>query len=136
MGERWVDNDLVFATRYGTELDAANSWPQTLRVPCMSRFGEVNHLVLVRSDATAGHDQLLDAAICRPPAADQPARGLELKITALGTAARNTEVDQISADQAGYLAARLRGAVADLTRLSRNLERRTQRRWTLSSGGL
>ena len=24
MGERWVDNDLVFATRYGTELDAAN----------------------------------------------------------------------------------------------------------------
>jgi site-specific recombinase XerD len=24
MGQRWVDNDLVFATRYGTELDAAN----------------------------------------------------------------------------------------------------------------
>lgn len=24
MGERWVDNDLVFVTRYGTELDAAN----------------------------------------------------------------------------------------------------------------
>ena len=24
MGEQWVDNDLVFATRYGTELDAAN----------------------------------------------------------------------------------------------------------------
>ena len=24
MGERWVDNELVFATRYGTELDAAN----------------------------------------------------------------------------------------------------------------
>jgi integrase len=24
MGERWVHNDLVFATRYGTELDAAN----------------------------------------------------------------------------------------------------------------
>jgi integrase len=24
MGERWVDNDLVFATQYGTELDAAN----------------------------------------------------------------------------------------------------------------
>jgi len=24
MGERGVDNDLVFATRYGTELDAAN----------------------------------------------------------------------------------------------------------------
>jgi integrase len=24
MGERWVNNDLVFATRYGTELDAAN----------------------------------------------------------------------------------------------------------------
>ena len=24
MGQRWVDNDLVFASRYGTELDAAN----------------------------------------------------------------------------------------------------------------
>ncbi len=24
MGQQWVDNDLVFATRYGTELDAAN----------------------------------------------------------------------------------------------------------------
>jgi hypothetical protein len=24
MGEQWVDNDLVFATRYGTELNAAN----------------------------------------------------------------------------------------------------------------
>jgi len=24
MGERWLDNDLVFATRYGTELDPAN----------------------------------------------------------------------------------------------------------------
>jgi site-specific recombinase XerD len=24
MGVQWVDNDLVFATRYGTELDAAN----------------------------------------------------------------------------------------------------------------
>ena len=24
MGQRWIDNDLVFASRYGTELDAAN----------------------------------------------------------------------------------------------------------------
>ena len=24
MGQRWVDNDLVFATRYGTEFEAAN----------------------------------------------------------------------------------------------------------------
>jgi site-specific recombinase XerD len=24
MGQRWLDNDLVLATRYGTELDAAN----------------------------------------------------------------------------------------------------------------
>ena len=24
MGERWLDNDLVLATRYGTELDPAN----------------------------------------------------------------------------------------------------------------
>jgi len=45
----------------------------------------------------------------------------------LETAARNIEVDQLSADQAGYLAARLRAAVADLTRLSRNLERQAKR---------
>jgi len=38
------------------------------------------------------------------------------------------EVDQLSADQAGYLAIRVRAAVADLTRLSRNLERQAKRR--------
>jgi hypothetical protein len=46
----------------------------------------------------------------------------------LETAARNIEVDQLSADQAGYLAARLGAAVADLTRLARNLERQAKRR--------
>jgi hypothetical protein len=86
---------------------------------------EVNHLVLVRSDATAEHDQLLDAATCMPPA---PIRGLELNLTALETAVQNLEVDQFSADQAGYLAGRLRAAAADLTRLSRNLEVQAKRR--------
>jgi hypothetical protein len=81
--------------------------------------------VLVRSDATAGHDQLLDAATCRPPAPD---RGLELKLNALETATRNIEVDQLSADQAGYLATRPWAAVADITLLSRNLERQAKRR--------
>jgi hypothetical protein len=46
----------------------------------------------------------------------------------LETAARNIEVDQLAADQAGYLAARLRAAVANLARLSRNLERQAKRR--------
>ena len=87
---------------------------------------QVNHLVLVRSDAEAGHDQVLEAATCKPPAADQPARTLELSLTALGTAARNIDVDQLSAEQAGHLAAILQAAVADLTRLGRRLERRAQ----------
>jgi hypothetical protein len=96
------------------------------------RFGgaarQVNHLVLVRSDAEAGHDQVLEAATCRPPAADQPARTLELSLTTLGTAARNVDVDRLSAEQARHLAAILQAAVADFTRLGRRLERRAQRR--------
>ena len=91
----------------------------------MNAAREVSHIELVRSDASAEHDQLLDAATYRTPAPD---RGLELNLTALETAARGIEVDQLSADQAGYLAARLRAVVADLTRLSRNLERQAKRR--------
>jgi hypothetical protein len=89
---------------------------------------QVNHLVLVRPDAEAGHDQVLDAATCKPPAADQPARTLELSLTTLGTAARNIDVDQLSAEQAGHLAAILQAAVADLIRQARRLERRAKRR--------
>jgi hypothetical protein len=89
---------------------------------------QVNHLVLVRVGATAGHDQVLDAATCKPPAPDQPARTLELSLTALGTAARNLDPDQLSAEQAGHLAAIFEAAVADLTRLTRHLERRAKRR--------
>jgi hypothetical protein len=37
-------------------------------VPAGEAAPEVNHIVLVRSDATAEHDRLRDAAICRPPA--------------------------------------------------------------------
>jgi hypothetical protein len=88
---------------------------------------QVNHLVRVRSDAVVEHDQLLDAAICRPPAPDQPSQRLELSLTALGTAARNIDLDRLSADQAGHLAAVLRAAVADLTRLSRDLEQAKRR---------
>jgi hypothetical protein len=85
---------------------------------------QVNHLVLVRSDAEAGLDQVLATATCKPPAADQPARKLELSLTTLGTAARNIDVDLLSAEQAGHLAAILQASVADLTRLARRLERR------------
>jgi hypothetical protein len=45
----------------------------------------------------------------------------------LGTAARNIDLDRLSADQAGHLAAVLRAAVADLTRLSRDLEQAKRR---------
>jgi len=117
----------ITAARRAAHRLVAADWARAVHVPV--RLGdtarEVNHLVLVRSDATAEHDQLLDAATCRPPA---PIRGLELNLTTLETAARNIEVDQLSADQAGYLATRLRAAVADLTRLSRNLERQAKRR--------
>jgi hypothetical protein len=89
---------------------------------------QVNHLVLVRSDAEAGHDQVLEAATCKPPGADQPARTLELSLRALGTAAGNIDVDRLSAEQARHLAAILQAAVADFTRLGRRLERRAQRR--------
>ena len=89
---------------------------------------QVNHLVLVRSDAEAGHDQVLDAANCKPPAADQPARTLELSLRALGTAARNIDIDQLSAEQASHLAAILQASVADLIRQERRLERRAKRR--------
>ena len=88
---------------------------------------EVNHLVLVRSGVTPGNDQLLDAAIWRPPAPDQLARGLELSLTALGVAARNMNVDQLSAEQARCLAAILRDSVAGLSRLAGQLERRAKR---------
>jgi hypothetical protein len=117
----------ITAARRAAHRLVAAGWARAVHVPV--RLGgtarEVNHLVLVRSDATAEHDQFLDAAICRPPA---PIRGLELNLTALVTAARNIEVDDLSADQAGYLATRLRAAVADITRLSRNLERQAKRR--------
>jgi hypothetical protein len=89
---------------------------------------QVSHLVLVRSDAEAGHDQVLDAATCKPPAAEQPARTLELSLTALGIAARNIDLDRLSAEQAGHLAAILQAAVAEFNRLGRRLERRDQRR--------
>jgi hypothetical protein len=46
----------------------------------------------------------------------------------LGTAARNVDLDRLSAEQAGHLAAVVRAAVADLTRLSRDLERQAKRR--------
>ena len=64
---------------------------------------EVNHLVLVRSDAVAGPDQVLDAATWKPPAPDQPSRRRELSLTALGTAARNSDLDRLSAEQASHL---------------------------------
>ena len=126
LGHEPTRAQITAARRAAHRLVAAN-WARAVHVPV--RLGdtarEVNHLGLVRSDATAGHDQLLDAATCRPPA---PIRGLELNLTALETAARNIEMDQLSANQAGRLAARLRAAVADLTRLSRNLERQAKRR--------
>jgi hypothetical protein len=70
----------------------------------------------------------LEAATCKPPAPDQPARTLELSLTTLGTDARNIDVDQLSAEQARHLAAILQAAVADFTGLGRRLERRAQRR--------
>jgi hypothetical protein len=117
----------ITATRRAAHRLVAADWARAVHVPVRLGNGarQVNHLVLVRFDATAGHDQLLVAATCRPPAA---IRGLVLDLTALETAARNLEVDQFPADQAVYVAARLRAAVADLTRLSRNLERQAKRR--------
>jgi len=117
----------ITAARRAAHVAGAADLGRAVQVPV--RLGdtarEINHLVLVRFDTTAEHDQLLDTATCRPPT---PIRGLELNLTALEAAVRNIEVDQLSADQAGYLAARLRAAVADLTRLSPNLERQAKRR--------
>ena len=89
---------------------------------------QVNHLVLVRVGATAGHDQVLDAATCKPPAPDQPARTLELSLTALGTVARNLDPDQLSAAQAGHLAAIFGRLRLPISLGSRRLERRAKRR--------
>jgi hypothetical protein len=75
-------------------------------VPAGEAAPEVNHIVLVRSDARLS---LIDYAMLRP-------------------AATSIEVNQLSADQAGYFAARLRAAVADLTWLLRSLERHAERR--------
>src|SRR5215208_2219588 len=63
----------ITAARRAAHRLVAAHWARAVQVPV--RLGdtarEVNHLVLVRSDATAKHDQLLDAAICRPPAPDR-----------------------------------------------------------------
>jgi hypothetical protein len=61
------------------------------------------------------------------PAPGQAAKGLELSLTALVVAARNMNVDQLSAEQARRLAAILQTSVADLSRQARQLERRAQR---------
>jgi hypothetical protein len=119
----------ITAARRAAHRLVAADLARAMHVPV--RLGDarqVNHLVLVRVGATAGHDQVLDAATCKPPAPDQPARTLELSLTALGTAARNLDPDQLSAEQAGHLAAIFEAAVADLTRLTRHLERRAKRR--------
>jgi hypothetical protein len=119
----------ITAARRAAHRLVAADLARAVHVPV--RFGgaarQVNHLVLVRTDAAAGHDQVLEAATYEPPA-DQPARNLELSLTTLGTAARNIDVDQLSAEQARHLAAILQAAVADFTQLGRRLERRAQRR--------
>jgi hypothetical protein len=53
--------------------------------------------------------------------------GVWLSLTALGAAARNIDVDQLSAEQADHHASILRAEVADLAKLARRLERRAKR---------
>ena len=128
LGQRPTRTQSTAARRAAHGLVAADL-AHAVHVPVRARdmLREVNHLVLVRSGVTPGNDQLLDAAIWRPPAPDQLARGPELSLTALGVAARNMNVDQLSAEQARCLAAILRDSVAGRSRLARQLEPRAKR---------